>query len=366
MPLKILHVDPANPEPEKIALAAAVIRGGGLVAFPTETVYGLGANALDEAAVQRIFKAKARPSDDPLIVHICKIEDLAHVADTIPDLVKVLAKAFWPGPLTLVLPKSRLIPANVSAGLNNVAVRIPAHPVALALLESAGVPIAAPSANRFGHTSPTTAAHVQQDLGAYIDMILDGGETTVGVESTVLDLTQTPPFILRPGGLTREELERIIGPVGLQEKGQGSLGPQVSPGLLDSHYAPHARLILCMGEVPYALEKIILLAKSLLEEGLRVGLLLADEDQNRCLIPNTPIITLGSAKDLPQIARSLYAGLHKLDDLGVDVILARSFEVHGLGLAINDRLTRAASQVVASTDKLLGKEIKKNITSSRS
>ena len=352
MPLKILHVDPVNPEPEKIALAAAEIRRGGLVAFPTETVYGLGANALDEAAVKRIFVAKARPSDDPLIVHIGKIEDLAAVADQIPGLVEILAEAFWPGPLTLVLPKSRLVPANVSAGLNNVAVRMPAHPVALALLESAGVPIAAPSANRFGYTSPTTAAHVLQDLGEYIDMILDGGEASVGVESTVLDLTHTPPVILRPGGLTREELERVIGPVGLQDRNEP--GPQISPGLLDSHYAPRARLILCMGAVPAVLDQIELLARQQLEKGAHVGLLLADEDQDQFQIRDIPIITLGPANDLTQIARNLYAGLHKLDDLGVEVILARSFAVQGLGLAINDRLRRAASQVISSNNELPG------------
>ncbi len=346
MPLKILQVDPANPEPEKIALAAAEILSGGLVAFPTETVYGLGANALDEAAVKRIFAAKTRPFDDPLIVHISRIEDLAIVANPIPDLARILAEAFWPGPLTLVLPKSRRIPDNVSAGLNNVAVRMPAHPVALALLESAGVPIAAPSANRFGHTSPTTAAHVLQDLGEQIEMILDGGETTVGVESTVLDLTRTPPVILRPGGLTREELERIIGPVGLQTKMQVEPGPQISPGLLNSHYAPHARLILCMGPTPDVLDRIKLMAKQHLKDGASVGLMLADEDQALCQIPGIPIITLGAANDLTQIARNLYAGLHKLDGMGVEVILARSFADHGLGLAINDRLRRAASQVV--------------------
>ena len=356
MPLKIIHVDPVNPEPEKIALAAAEIRGGGLVAFPTETVYGLGANALDEAAVRRIFTAKTRPYEDPLIVHIYRIEDLEVVANPIPELARVLAEAFWPGPLTLVLTKSRLVPDNVSAGLNNVAVRMPAHPVALALLESAGVPIAAPSANRFGHTSPTTATHVLQDLGEHIDMILDGGETTVGVESTVLDLTRTPPVILRPGGLTREDLESVIGPVGLQARDQDDPGPKISPGLLNSHYAPRARLILCMGAFPAVLEQISRLAKQHIKDGARVGLLLADEDQSKIQIPGIPIITLGEAKDLAQIARNLYAGLHKLDDMGVEVILARSYAVQGLGLAINDRLMRAASQVITSKDESPGQE----------
>jgi L-threonylcarbamoyladenylate synthase len=350
MTATLLQVDPVNPEPEKIALAAAEIRGGRLVAFPTETVYGLGANALDETAVSRIFVAKARPSEDPLIVHICKLEDLAVITGSIPELVSVLAEAFWPGPLTLILPKSRLIPDNVSAGLNNVAVRMPSHHVALALLESAGVPIAAPSANRFGHTSPTSAAHVLQDLGEYIDLILDGGETSVGVESTVLDLTQTPPVILRPGGLTREELERLVGPVGWQEK--SGPGPQASPGLLDSHYAPRARLTLFTGESPAMLENMVMLATRYLEKGKRVGMLLADDDEVESRMPGMTVIRLGPGNDLPQIARNLYAGLHKLDDLGVDVILAHSFARQGLGLAINDRLTRASSQVVPSNADL--------------
>lgn len=344
MTSKLLKVDPVNPEPEKIALAAAKIRDGRLVAFPTETVYGLGANAMDEAAVNRIFVAKSRPSEDPLIVHICTIEDLAVVTDSIPDLVSILAEAFWPGPLTLVLPKSRLVPPNVSAGLDNVAVRMPAHPVALALLESAGVPIAAPSANRFGHTSPTSAAHVLQDLGEFIDLILDGGETSVGVESTVLDLTQNPPVILRPGGLTREDLERVIGPVGMLDASEP--GPQISPGLLDSHYAPRARLILFTGDNSAVLENMTRLAVQYLEDGKKIGMLLADEDKGKNQMPGIFIFRLGKGDDLSQIARNLYAGLHKLDDLGVDVILAYSFSEQGLGLAINDRLKRAASQVV--------------------
>jgi L-threonylcarbamoyladenylate synthase len=192
---------------------------------------------------------------------------------------------------------------------------------------------------------------VLQDLGEYIDMILDGGEASVGVESTVLDLTRTPPIILRPGGLTREELERVIGPVGLQDKDEP--GPQISPGMLDSHYAPRARLILCVGAVPAVLEQIKVLARQQLEKGALVGLLLADEDRDQCQIIDIPIITLGAANDLPKIARNLYAGLHKLDDLGVDVILVRSFAMQGLGMAINDRLTRAASQVISPDDLLI-------------
>lgn len=350
--LKLIHVNPTNPEPDIIAQAAAVIRRGGLVAFPTETVYGLGANALDEAAVARIFAAKDRPFEDPLIVHIGSIGELSVIVRHIPDTAVVLAAAFWPGPLTLILPKSQVVPANISAGLDSVAVRMPAHPIALALLESAGVPIAAPSANRFGYTSPTTADHVLQDLGDRIDLILDGGATSIGVESTVLDLARTPPVILRPGGLAREELEHIIGPVGLPGRKQIMPGPQLSPGLLGRHYAPRARLILCLGDAPAVLEKINLLATRYLRNGQHVGLLLADEDQPHCQLPDAPVITLGPASDLTQIARNLYSGLRALDNRGVDVILARNFTAHRLGLAINDRLTKAAAQIIPIEDAL--------------
>jgi len=349
---KLLRVDQVNPEPEHIAQAAAVILRGGLVAFPTETVYGLGANALDEAAVARIFVAKDRPVEDPLIVHLSSLDDLPAVVRTIPEAVTELAKAFWPGPLTLILPKSQVVPANVTAGLDTVAVRVPAHPVAQALLRACRRPIAAPSANRFGYTSPTTAAHVLEDLGGRVDLILDGGATTIGVESTVLDLTRTPPVILRPGGLTREKLAHIIGPVKVQGLEQVSPGPQLSPGLLDSHYAPRARLIICVGNPLAALEKINLLAARFQESGRHVGLLLADEDKPSCQPLGASLVTLGPAGDLAQIARNLFAGLRALDQLGVDVILARNFAAHGLGLAINDRLIKAATQVVHAEGEL--------------
>ncbi len=347
---RILTVHPEAPEPEPIADAAAEILRGRLVAFPTETVYGLGANALDAAAVARIFIAKDRPPEDPLIVHLASEDDLPRVVSVIPPVAHELARAFWPGPLTLILPKHPRVPDNVTAGLPTVAVRVPAHPVAFALLQASGVPIAAPSANRFGHPSPTTAQHVMDDLGSRIDLILDGGPTTIGVESTVLDVTRTPPLILRPGGLPREALEALIGPVAVRAETAATKGPQPSPGLLGRHYAPRAELILCLGPPAAAREEMARLARLKQAEGQRVGVLLADED--RPYFSHLPVFPfyLGPSSDLAQIARNLFIGLRALDEQHVDLILARDFGERGLGLAIRDRLQRAASQVVLVWD----------------
>jgi L-threonylcarbamoyladenylate synthase len=244
----ICPVDARDPDPRLIAEAAAIIRAGGLVAFPTETVYGLGADGLNPAAVARIFEAKERPSTDPLILHIAEPETLLQLVREAPPVALELARRFWPGPLTLVLPKQPGVPDIVTAGLATVAVRMPAHPVALALIRAARTPIAAPSANRFGRTSPTTARHVQDDLGDRIDLILDAGPTPIGVESTVLDLTRPVPTILRPGGLPREALEGLLGPVAVQT--HLAEGPMPSPGLLPKHYAPRAPMILVIGPPP--------------------------------------------------------------------------------------------------------------------
>ncbi len=346
---RVLLVHPQFPQPEIIAQAAAEIQRGGLVAFPTETVYGLGANALDAAAVARIFEAKGRPADDPLIVHLASADDLPQVTRSLPSIALELARSFWPGALTLILPRGAAVSLSVTAGLETTAVRVPAHPVALALLRAAGVPIAAPSANRFGRASPTTAQHVLSDLGGRIDLLLDGGPATIGVESTVLDVTRTPPVILRPGGVAREVLEALIGAVALRgEAGPVSAPtPQISPGLLDKHYAPRAELILCASPTPAStLEKMGQLARKFLEEGKKVGLLIADQDRQFFAGLPALIFPLGPADDLAQVARNLFAGMRKLDEQGAEVILARGFGRQGLGLAIDDRLRRAASRVV--------------------
>jgi L-threonylcarbamoyladenylate synthase len=328
--------------PENIARAAGVIQRGGLVAFPTETVYGLGANAMDVEAVARIFTAKGRPSTDPLIVHLSGLEQMPQVASSISPLVRTLAETFWPGPLTLVLPKRPEVPDLVTSGLETVAVRVPDHPVALSLLRAAECPIAAPSANRFSHTSPTTAQHVWQDLQGRVDLILDGGETIVGVESTVLDVSSKPARILRPGGVTREALESVIGRVKVarykQKAGQGL----PSPGLLEKHYAPHTEMVLCMGEDAWNL--LLSEAAAAQVKGKKVAVLAADQEAEA--LAETGIIVYRLGTDLSGIARRLYAGMRWLDDQGVDLILCRDFGESGLGLAIRDRLMRAATRVI--------------------
>lgn len=344
---QLLTLSPQNPNLELIRQASALIQRRGLVAFPTETVYGLGANALDEEAVAKIFHAKGRPSNDPLIVHVASVADMKLVAADVPPVVETLAAHFCPGPLTFVLPKLPHVPASVTAGLDTVAVRVPSHPIALALIRASGVPIAAPSANRFGHTSPTTAAHVLDDLNGRIDMILDGGATSVGVESTVLDVTSSPPMILRPGGVSREAIEAVIGNVELRNNRPDSdEEAQVSPGLLGKHYTPNAELILCKGEKDSALEKLFGLAKQAQAEGRSVGFLLAEDDLPVFTSLSCKAYPLGSSNDLESIARNLYAGMRALDDEKVNLILTRDFGAQGLGLAIHDRLLRAASQII--------------------
>ncbi len=339
-----LSVDPHLPDPEVIQRAAECLIRGGLVAFPTETVYGLGANAFDAAAVRRIFQAKQRPPSDPLIVHLASAADLPQVADDVPPLVNALAKRFWPGPLTLLVYRRASLPPEVCAGLSTVAVRVPSHPVAQALLEAAGIPIAAPSANRFAHTSATLAAHVAADLGDRIDMILDAGPTQWGIESTIVDPLQAPPVLLRPGGISREELELVAGPVRIASAGERV---NASPGRQPRHYAPNARLIVCAGDSP---EEILASISEAISRntapGQRIGLLAASEicsgiDQNK-----NPLIIrdLGSLEDLRQIARNLFAELRELENEGVDAILTHRFSSAGLGAAINDRVNRAAQE----------------------
>ena len=348
---QVLQVDAQQPEPELIAQAAAVIRQGGLVAFPTETVYGLGANALSAAAVSRIFVAKERPEYDPLIVHIAEVPQLRVVAADVPEVLRELASVFWPGPLTLVMAKGPEVPREVTAGGETVAVRLPAHPVALALIRAAGVPIAAPSANRFGRVSPTRAEHVLNDLGGRVDLILDAGSTSVGVESTVLSLIAPVPTILRPGGVSREALERVLGTVVMASQTVEDGGPLLSPGTTAKHYAPAARVILYRGERNAVLATMREAARQYLESGEKVGLLVADEDLES--FADLPLVRagLGSLASLDAIAHRLYASLRGLDASGVTMILARDFGSAGLGLAIRDRLTRAAAGRVVIVDR---------------
>ena len=339
----ILPVDPRSPQPDVIARAATCLRDGGLVAFPTETVYGLGANALDAVAVERIFTAKHRPSHDPLIVHVASAADITRVAERIPALAWPLAEAFWPGPLTLVLPRQSLVPDVVTAGGPTVAVRVPRHPVARALIAAAGVPVAAPSANLFSRPSPTTAAHVLSDLDGRIDIVLDGGPTDVGVESTVLDLTTTPPRILRPGAVTFEMLRTFMpdlaagAPAGLN-------AVAASPGQLDTHYAPKAPLTLYAGPSAPRLARMLAEVAAHVARGERVGALVSTEEAGAFQRAGAVTATLAPEGDLDTAAARLYACLRELDASGVARIIAPAIPPDDrLGAALADRLTRAAS-----------------------
>ncbi|MEW5952308.1 MAG: L-threonylcarbamoyladenylate synthase [Bacillota bacterium] len=342
-------VDPARPDPGVIERAGLILRRGGLVAFPTETVYGLGASALDARAVRAIYEAKGRPADNPLIVHVARAADLDKLVDKVPETARALAREFWPGPLTLVLAGGRGLPGEISAGLGTVAVRVPAHPVALALIAAARAPVAAPSANLSGRPSPTTAGHVLTDLGGRIPLVLDGGPAGMGLESTVLDLSGPHPVVLRPGGVTPARLERVIGPVlvdpgalGLPEEGAGDREsePPRSPGMKYTHYAPAAPLVLVEGEQAAVAGRIRQLAGEYLERGLRVGILACAETAG--VYETGPVLVAGSRRDPAAVASALYRLLREFDGLSVDVILAEGIEPGGLGLAVMNRLRRAA------------------------
>ncbi len=342
-----------------IAQAAKIIKAGGIVAFPTETVYGLGANAFNARAVRKIFETKGRPMDNPLIVHIGEMGELNKISNFRPFgmspaggqfpnsklrfamTAEELAERFWPGPLTLVLPKNKNIPDEVTAGLRTVAVRMPSHPVARALIRAAGVPIAAPSANLSGRPSPTTALHVAEDFGDGL-FILDGGCAEVGLESTVLDLTVEPPIILRQGAVTLEIIQGVL-PETISCKGNFSTsagGKVKSPGMKYRHYAPRAPLFLAQGKG--AKEEIPSIQRFLLNhKNLRVGVLTVEEHKDRYQHAWV-VISLGSRRNLSEIAQNLFTSLRKFDKLNVDVIIAETFPREGIGAAIMERLEKAS------------------------
>jgi L-threonylcarbamoyladenylate synthase len=350
MTTRVLQIDAHHPDMQLIAEAAAVLQRGGLVAFPTETVYGLGANAFDAAAVGRIFQAKQRPATDPLIVHIAHTSELASVAESVPSDAHRLAARFWPGALTLILPKNARVPESVTAGLPNVAVRVPGHKVALALLRAAGVPIAAPSANRFSRPSPTRSEHVLADLDGAIDLVLDGGPTPIGVESTILDLTVTPARVLRPGGVAVESIRHVLPDVVVGASYGTADVPQPAPGQLLKHYAPRAALTLYLGPAEHVIERLAADARSRIAAGQAIGVLALEEDL-RALGPRLAAIgstgravtmRYGSRKNRDEAARNLYAALRTLDAEPIDEILASAPSPDEVGRAIIDRLSRAA------------------------
>jgi len=346
---EVIKVNPMYPEPTKIEHAAKLLRSGEVVVFPTETVYGLGADAFQPVALERIFSVKGRPYSDPLIVHIADEHELEQLTTTIPSKAKQLAEAFWPGPLTIIVPCNPRVPHLVTAGLDTVAIRMPRHPVALALIRAAGSPLAAPSANRFMHVSPTTAQHVLADLGGRVPLILDAGPCEVGVESTVLDLCSAIPTILRPGGVSLEALHTVLPevqppPQRHLENKEAHLDTtaQASPGQMLTHYAPTIPLLLFDGSIETMRDTMLTEVKRRVRQGERVGVLVADEDIPTFQDSGAVIRSLGKADIPEQVAAALFAGLRALEAAEVQIILCRNFDEHGLGLAIRDRLLKAA------------------------
>ena len=344
MKTKLIRVPDRDPVDEGLLIEAAeLIRSGGLVGFPTETVYGLGANALSTEAAERIYAAKGRPSDNPLIVHISSMEELPPLVQEIPEDAKILAAAFWPGPLTMIFRKSDLVPDTTSGGLPTVAVRMPSDPVARALIRLSGVPIAAPSGNLSGRPSPTTAKHMMDDMDGRIGMIIDGGPVRVGVESTIVDLTGTVPCLLRPGAVTLPMLEALLGTVELDEALVHPLSPEVhpkAPGMKYRHYAPKAQLTLYEGAEDDVVRRIQQEVDKARQEGKQPGVLATEETKAR--YTGADVRSAGSRTDPGSIARGLFSVLRSFDDDGVDVIFGEAVSEEGLGLAIMNRMTKAA------------------------
>lgn len=327
----------SNKSCPQIVEASQFLKNNEVIAFPTETVYGLGANAKSDAAVGKIFSAKGRPSDNPLIVHISNKEQLAELVEEIPPAAETFMEKFWPGALTIIFKKKEgVLSERVTAGLDTVAIRMPDHQVALALIEAADLPIAAPSANVSGRPSPTTAQHVIKDLAGKISGVINGGETGVGVESTVVDCTSEIPVILRPGGVTKEQLEEVSGPVQVDPSLKKGEGAPKSPGMKYTHYAPDAPLVLLDGSVDW----IQSLIDKKRNEGLKVGILTTEENKNSFQAEH--ILVCGSRSDLSSVAHSLYDVLRSFNESNVDIIFSETFPQEGVGMAIMNRLQKAA------------------------
>ncbi|MGL4654456.1 MAG: L-threonylcarbamoyladenylate synthase [Sarcina sp.] len=342
METKKAFIEDIDKDSKYLDEAAKVIENGGIVAFPTETVYGLGANALDSEAVLKIFEAKGRPQDNPLIVHVAS-KDISEYAKEIPSIADEFMEKFWPGPLTIILKKQDIIPDRTSANLDSIGLRMPSDEIALELIKRSGKPIAAPSANISGRPSPTDMNRCVEDLDGKADYILGGERSFVGVESTIIDLTVDPPCILRPGGVTLEDLrevdERIyIDKALLEEKAMGDLKPK-APGMKYKHYAPNAKVRVVRGEKDKMLEKIREMVHNYKDEDLKVGVMATEETKD--LYEGAFVISLGKRSDLSEIAKSLFEALRSFDDAGMDIVLSESFEEKGLGIAIMNRLKKS-------------------------
>jgi len=353
MQTKLIRIDSEHIDTEKMQEAAALIREGELVAFPTETVYGLGADALRPEASAKIYEAKGRPSDNPLIVHVCKFEELERIAKEIPAQARKLADAFWPGPLTMVVWKNEQVPYTTTGGMDTVAVRMPNHPVALALIAESGCLIAAPSANTSGKPSPTEAGHVAEDMEGRIRMILDGGAVGIGIESTIVDLTEEVPMILRPGYITKQMLEEVLGEEVQIDPGilatdttdPSKVGQKPkAPGMRYKHYAPKADLVLVQGDTDKVVAEINNLVKAAQEDGKRVGVIATDETMNR--YDADVVFSIGARDDEDAIAQHLYKILRDFDEQEVDAIYSESFATPRIGQAIMNRLLKAAGYQV--------------------
>ena len=346
MKTQIVQVGQQHMESEWIQKAGAIIQMGGLVAFPTETVYGLGGDALNPASARKIYAAKDRPSDNPLIVHIYRMEDLSPIVKEVSESVRKLAEAFWPGPLTLILQKSELVPYETTGGLDTVAVRMPSHKTAQAFIKAAGGYVAAPSANRSGRPSPTSAKYVIEDLMGRVDMILDGGDVEIGLESTIVDMTTEEPTILRPGFVTREMLEKVLQSVEEDQTMMSADSKQApkAPGMKYRHYAPKGDLTIVDGEegpvVEYINEQIVRLQK----EGYKTGVIATDATVS--LYRGDVCKSVGNREDELSIARELYRILRDFDEKEVGVIYSESFDTSGLGQAIMNRLLKAAGHKI--------------------
>lgn len=335
----------------QIVDAARFLRDGETVAFPTETVYGLGANALSDEAVGKIFMAKGRPSDNPLIVHIAEKEQLREIVASLPEKATPLIEAFWPGPLTLILPKTNKVASLVTAGLDTVGVRMPDHPIALALIKQAGVPVAAPSANRSGRPSPTTAQHVLTDLSGRIAGVIDGGATGVGVESTVLDVTVDPPLICRPGGIAREQLEAVVGEVRLDPAFLLDAGETPrSPGMKYAHYAPEGEMWLIQGEDSQVKAQMRTMLAEAKLQGRKTGVIATEESLSYWeQQPEADVVlSVGSGAELGQVARHLYGVLRQFDEDHVQFIVGPTFPRSGIGMAVMNRLEKASGGRILS------------------
>ncbi len=352
METKIYTIDKAHIDMDKIKAAADILARGGLVAFPTETVYGLGGDAMDARASEKIYAAKGRPSDNPLIVHIADMKALEEIAVHVPESAYALAERFWPGPLTMILDKSDRVPSETTGGLSTVAVRMPSHPIALELIRASGTYVAAPSANTSGRPSPTMASHVIEDMDGRIEAIIDGGKVGIGIESTIIDLTCEPPMILRPGYITREMLLEVLDEVDvdqaiLTENTDKNFKPK-APGMKYRHYAPKGELTIVEGTPDHVAAVINALTKQAQSQGLLTAVIAAGETASRYDCPN--VFTIGTRSSEESIAANLYDVLRKMDDLHMDVIYSESYAGGGLGQAIMNRLLKAAGHKVIDAD----------------